>query len=88
MGEGTFETSGVRAMLRIVAARDREMRWRAWWKDIPFDYEESGSMLGAVAKVLVSRGRGVSLSDLVTDQSVCRPWYVEMIVQKQDGNPD
>jgi hypothetical protein len=72
-------------MLRIIAERDSKMCWRAWWKDNPSEYEESGSMNGAVAKLLLSRDRGISMANLVTHEIVSRLWHVEMIVTDESS---
>jgi hypothetical protein len=75
-------------MLRIIAERDSTMNWRAWWNDSPPNYEVSGDMFGAVAKLLSSNSRGCSMEDLVEDQTASRPWHAEWTVVKQGGTPD
>lgn len=73
--------------MRIIADRDAAMNWKAWWTDMPTEYEVSGSMPGAIAKLLISRGRGISASDLVPDPQVYRPWHVEMAVVAGEKKP-
>lgn len=76
-------------MLRIIAHREASMNWRAWWDDLPHAYETSGSAMEAVAKLLGNSGRrGVSMDDLVVDQSLSRQWHVEMTVRKTADKPE
>ena len=72
-------------MLRIIAERDSRMRWRAWWQDLPSEYEEADSALEAVANLIATYGRGASMSDLVNDPKAFRPWHVEMTVSNESG---
>lgn len=71
--------------MRVIADRDASMHWKAWWNDMPAEYQVSASMLGAVAKLLISRGRGISAYDLVADPQASRPWHVEWAVEERQA---
>jgi hypothetical protein len=68
-------------MLRIIVQREKNCRWSASWHDDPKRFYRSGSVLGAIAKLLIhSPERHVSASDLVTDPMACHSGRVEMVV--------
>lgn len=71
-------------MVRIIALREKNCRWSAYWHDDPSQKFKSGSVLGAIARLLIhSPDRHVASSDLVTDPMACQPGHVEMVVWEQ-----
>ncbi len=68
--------------MRIIAEKDAESHWAAWWQDTPNEKSYSGSVLGAVARLLLrSPGRHVAASDLTTDALACDSAHIEMVVE-------
>ena len=70
-------------MVRIIAQREKNCRWSAYWHDDPELRFRSASVLGAIARLLIySPDRHIALSDLVTDPMACQPGRVEMVVME------
>jgi hypothetical protein len=68
-------------MMRIIAQRDKNCHWSAYWHDDPKHKSRSASVLGAIARLIISSpDRHVAFSDLVTDPMACQPGRVEMVV--------
>ena len=67
--------------MRIIVDRDETCHWAARWNDERGPIYRSGSVLGAVAKLIIhSPERHVSTSDLVTDPMASHSGHVEMVV--------
>jgi hypothetical protein len=66
--------------MRIIAEKDSAKRWAAWWEDSPGEFAKSGSVLGAVARLLLHSKRHVAASDLVKDEEASQGGHVEMAV--------
>ena len=71
--------------MQIVAEKDTSSRWVAWWEEQPGEFSRSASVLGAVAKLLLtSHGRHVAASDLISNAIACVDGHVEFVVGKPD----
>ncbi len=69
--------------MRIIVEKDSSSNWSAWWADAPGEKAESGSVLGAVARLLLkSPERHVAASDLVTDPPASGSAHVEMVARR------
>ncbi len=67
--------------MRIIAEKEGDAHWLAWWEDAPSEKSRSGSVLGAVARLLLqSPDRHVAASDLMTDAIACNVSHIEMVV--------
>lgn len=67
--------------MRIIAEMDSSSRWMAWWNDSPDQFATSGSVLGAIARLLIhSPNRHVAASDLQPDSLACEKGHIEMVV--------
>lgn len=67
--------------MRIIAKKDSSSHWTAWWEDAPDQTVQSGSVLGAVARLLLtSPNRHVAASDLISDDLAYTAGHVEMVV--------
>lgn len=75
-------------MVRIIALREKNCRWSAYWHDDPKHKFKSASVLGAIARLLInSPERHIAVSDLVTDPMACQPGRVEMVVMEPGSVP-